>query len=253
MNKITRAFADSKVLIPFVTCGDPTLDTTKEIVKELVKKGISVFELGIPFSDPAGESPVAQEANTRALANGVTTDKIFDMVNDLTKELDITVVFRAYANVVFGYGTEKFLQRCQKAGVNGLILLDVPYEEKGEFEGLCKKYGVALILVVAPTSGNRIRKIAKEAEGYLYCLGSLGPVSEDVVKTNVQEMVLIAKDENPALPCVVGLGHASPKLVKDVLMVSDGVSLAEDIVRIVAKEGKGSAATVRKFVESLLD
>lgn len=252
MNKIRQAFAAPSVLIPFVTCGDPTLETTKEIVEEAAKQGVRIVELGIPFSDPTGEGPLGQEANVRALANGATTDKIFEMVSELREELSIAMIFRTYANVVFGYGTEAFVKKCQEAGINGLALLDVPHEEKDEFAKICQKYGIAFISTVAPTSGLRTASIAKEAEGYLYCIGALGPVTKDQLKINVKQMVGASKASNPSLPCIVGLGHTDSELIKELKGHCDGVALAEDIVRITAKEGENAPQEVGRFLAELM-
>ena len=172
--RIKAAFQDGKAFIPFVTCGDPSLETTKKIVAELAQAGAAVIELGIPFSDPTAEGPVIQSANMRALGAGTTTDKVFDMVADLRKTVDTPFVFMTYANVVFHYGIEKFCVRAAEAGVDGLILPDVPFEEKEEFAGPCRKHGIDLISMIAPTSEERIDTIAREAEGFIYCVSSLG-------------------------------------------------------------------------------
>ena len=177
-SRIKAAFQDGKAFIPFVTCGDPSLETTKKIVAELAQAGAAVIELGIPFSDPTAEGPVIQSANMRALGAGTTTDKVFDMVADLRKTVDTPFVFMTYANVVFHYGIEKFCVRAAEAGVDGLILPDVPFEEKEEFAGPCRKHGIDLISMIAPTSEERIDTIAREAEGFIYCVSSLGVTFE---------------------------------------------------------------------------
>ena len=174
MSRIQEAFKGKKVFIPFVTCGDPDLETTKQIVDEMEKAGVALIELGIPFSDPTAEGPVIQGANLRALTGGVTTDKIFDMVKEIRQNTQIPLVFMTYANVVFSYGTERFLEKAKNVEMDGLILPDVPFEEKEEFDIVCKKYGIDLISLIAPTSHDRIRMIAKEASGFVYCVSSLG-------------------------------------------------------------------------------
>ena len=172
--KIAEAFADGKAFIPFVTCGDPSLDVTEQLVYAMAEAGADLIELGIPFSDPTAEGPVIQAANVRALSGGVTTDKIFDMVVRIRQKTDIPMVFMTYANVVYSYGTERFIAKAADIGMNGLILPDVPFEEKKEFDGVCKAYGLDLISLIAPTSHERITRIAKEAEGFVYCVSSLG-------------------------------------------------------------------------------
>ena len=174
MSNIAKAFASGKAFIPFITCGDPDLATTAAAVRAMAANGADLIELGIPFSDPTAEGPVIQGANIRALKAGTTTDKVFDLVRELRKDVSIPMVFMTYANVVFSYGAEKFISTCAAIGIDGLILPDLPYEEKDEFAPICRKYGVDLISMIAPTSENRIAMIAKEAEGFLYIVSSLG-------------------------------------------------------------------------------
>ena len=154
MNRIKSAFEHGKAFIAFITCGDPDLETTAACVREAAKNGADLIELGIPFSDPTAEGPVIQGANIRALAAGVTTDKIFDFVKEIRVDVKIPLVFMTYANVVFSYGAERFISTCRNIGIDGLILPDLPFEEKGEFQPVCEKYAVPLISLVAPTSEN---------------------------------------------------------------------------------------------------
>ena len=174
MSNLKKAFQNGKAFIPFITCGDPDLETTAAIVRAMAEAGADLIELGIPFSDPTAEGPVIQAANARALSAGTTTDRIFDMVCRLRAALAVPLVFMTYANVVFSYGTEKFLSACSQLGIDGLILPDVPYEEKADFEPACRKYGLDLISLIAPTSEARISRIAREASGFIYVVSSLG-------------------------------------------------------------------------------
>lgn len=174
MSKLAAALQGKKVFAPFITAGDPDLETTKKLILALEKAGASLVELGIPFSDPMAEGPVIQAADLRALSNGCTTDKVFDMVAEVRKETDIPLVFLTYANPIFHYGTEKFYRRCAETGVDGTIVPDVPYEEREELEGACRKYGVDRIVMIAPTSDDRIQMLAKDAKGYIYIVSSLG-------------------------------------------------------------------------------
>ena len=174
MSRIKEAFANGKAFIPFITCGDPDLETTEAAVRAAAENGADLIELGIPFSDPTAEGPVIQGANIRALKGGVTTDKIFELVRRLRRDVRVPMVFMTYANVVFSYGSERFIAACRDIGIDGLILPDVPFEEKEEFLPLCRRYGVDLISLIAPTSQNRIARIAREAEGFLYIVSSLG-------------------------------------------------------------------------------
>ena len=160
MIKIADAFANGKAFIPFITCGDPDLETTEKLVPAMAAAGADLIELGIPFSDPTAEGPVIQDANLRALSGGVTTDKIFDMVRRVRPQLSIPLVFMTYANVIYSYGADRFLKTAAEIGISGIIVPDVPFEEKQEFEPICQKYGIAQISMIAPTSHDRIRAIA---------------------------------------------------------------------------------------------
>ena len=211
MSNIKKAFENGKAFIAFITCGDPDLETTKKVVLEACKNGADLIELGIPFSDPTAEGPVIQGANIRALAGGVTTDKVFDLVRELRKETDTPFVFMTYANVVFSYGSEKFISLCKETGVDGIILPDLPFEEKEEFSPVCDKYGVDLISLIAPTSENRISMIAKEAQGFIYIVSSLGVTgTRSEIKTDLASIVKVIR-ENTDVPCAIGFGISTPE------------------------------------------
>ena len=197
MSNIGKAFENKKAFIAFITCGDPDLETTVEVVKEAVKNGADLIELGIPFSDPTAEGPTIQGANLRALTGGVTTDKIFDMVKELWKDVSVPMVFMTYANVVFSYGAERFMNTCSEIGIDGIILPDLPYEEKEEFHPVCQKYGVDLISLIAPTSENRIAQIAKDAEGFIYVVSSLGVTgTRTEIKTDLESIVRAIRENS---------------------------------------------------------
>lgn len=212
MNKrIAEAFANGKAFIPFLTCGDPSLEVTEQLIYAMEEAGADLIELGIPFSDPTAEGPVIQAANVRALSGGVTTDKIFDMVKRLRQNTKIPMVFMTYANVVFSYGTERFIQKAASLDMDGLILPDVPFEEKEEFDSMCKKYGLDLISLIAPTSHERITQIAKEAEGFVYCVSSLGVTGmRSAITTDIGAMVQLVKAAKD-IPCAVGFGISTPE------------------------------------------
>ncbi len=248
MSKIVQAFQNGKAFIPFVTCGDPDLETTKAIVKAAVANGADLVELGIPFSDPTAEGPVIQEASLRALQSGTRTDKIFDMVQKLRQEVEIPMVFMTYANVIFSYGAEKFISQCQSLGIDGLILPDLPFEEKEEFLPLCRKYDVDLISLIAPTSAHRIAKIAKEAEGFLYIVSSLGVTgTRSEIKTDLGSLMKIVR-ENTDIPCAIGFGISTPKQAQEMASLSDGAIVGSAIVKIVAQYGKEAPAFVGEYV-----
>ena len=251
MSKIKEAFANGKAFIPFITCGDPDLETTAKIVRAAAENGADIIELGIPFSDPIAEGPVIQEANIRALTGGVTTDKIFDLVRELRKDVTIPLVFMTYANVVFSYGAERFISTCQEIGIDGIILPDLPFEEKGEFLPLCKQYGVDLISLIAPTSKQRIAMIAKEAEGFLYIVSSLGVTgTRDEISTDLASMVKIVR-ENTDLPCAIGFGISTPKQAKEMAALSDGAIVGSAIIKLIEKSGRDSAGVVGEYVRSM--
>ena len=150
MSNIQKAFEKGKAFIPFITCGDPDLETTAAVVRAAVENGADLIELGIPFSDPTAEGPVIQGANLRALKGSVTTDKIFAFVRELRRDVTVPMVFMTYANVVFSYSAEKFISTSREIGMDGLILPDLPFEEKEEFLPLCRKYDVDLISLITP-------------------------------------------------------------------------------------------------------
>jgi len=251
MSNIRKAFENGKTFIPFVTCGDPDLETTGKIVREAVKKGAGLIELGIPFSDPTAEGPVIQGANIRALAGGVTTDKIFDFVRELRKNIAIPLVFMTYANVVFSYGSEKFISTCAEIEIDGIILPDLPFEEKKEFQPICRKYGVDLISLIAPTSNERIAMIAREAEGFLYIVSSLGVTgTRSEITTDLASILKVVR-ENTDIPCAIGFGISTPEQARKMAAVSDGVIVGSAIIKLIEKYGKDSAEVVGEYVKKM--
>ncbi|MCH4007005.1 MAG: tryptophan synthase subunit alpha [Eubacterium sp.] len=253
MSKIKEAFQNGKAFIPFITCGDPDLDTTKAIVKEMAARGADLIELGIPFSDPTAEGPVIQEANVRALSGGVTTDKIFQMVKELREEVTLPMVFMTYANVVFSYGTEKFISLAAEAGIDGLILPDVPYEERPDFAPACEKYGLDLISMIAPTSEDRISMIAKEATGFIYVVSSLGVTgTRSKITTDIGHIVKIIRD-NTDIPCAVGFGISTPEQAAKMTQFADGAIVGSAIVKQVAAKGRDAVSGIGDYVQSMKD
>ena len=251
MNKIESAFANGKAFIPFITCGDPDLETTKACIREMVRNGADLIELGIPFSDPTAEGPVIQGANIRALASGTTTSKIFEMVTELRREISIPMVFMTYANVVFAYGAERFLTACEQVGIDGLILPDLPYEEKDEFLPVCREHHVALISLIAPTSAGRIATIAREAEGFIYLVSSLGVTgTRSEITTDLASIMKVIR-ENTSIPCAIGFGIPSPEQAAKMASLSDGAIVGSAIIKILAQYGSGSPKYVGEFVKKM--
>ncbi|MCR4586225.1 MAG: tryptophan synthase subunit alpha [Lachnospiraceae bacterium] len=251
MSKIYKAFENKKAFIPFITCGDPDLETTKKCVLEMIKAGADLVELGIPFSDPTAEGPVIQGANEIALKGGVTTDKVFGLVRELRKETDTPFVFMTYANVVYSYGAEKFMAECEEAGIDGIILPDVPFEEKEEFLPYCKKYGVDLISMIAPTSSDRIAMIAKEAEGFIYVVSSLGVTgTRSEITTDLDSIIKVIR-ENTDIPCAIGFGISTPEQAKKMAAISDGAIVGSAIIRILEESGSEAPAKLAEYVSSM--
>jgi tryptophan synthase alpha chain len=252
-NKIASAFQNGKAFIPFITCGDPSLEITEQLVYAVEEAGADLVELGIPFSDPTAEGPVIQEANLRALSGGVTTDKVFAMVERIRKNSQIPMVFMTYANVVFSYGIERFVKKASQIGMNGIILPDVPFEEKEEFDITCKKYGLDFISLIAPTSHERISMIAKEAEGFVYCVSSLGVTGmRSKITTDIGAMVQLVKAEKD-IPCAVGFGISNPEQAKNMAEKSDGVIVGSAIMKICGTYGTECVPYVKQYVKEMKD
>ncbi|MBQ9908158.1 MAG: tryptophan synthase subunit alpha [Oscillospiraceae bacterium] len=251
MSNIRNAFKNGKAFIPFITCGDPDLETTGKIVRAMAEAGADLIELGIPFSDPTAEGPVIQGANIRALAGGVTTDKIFAFVSELRKDVTVPLVFMTYANVVFSYGIERFAAKCEEVGIDGIILPDVPFEEKDEFAPICRAHNVDFISLIAPTSENRIAMIAKEAEGFIYLVSSLGVTGmRSEIQTDLGAIVQKIR-ENSDVPCAVGFGISNPEQAAKAAAVSDGVIVGSAIVRQIGEHGRDAAPVVGAFVRTM--
>ena len=251
MSNIARAFQNGKAFIPFITCGDPDLLTTAEAVRQAVKNGADLIELGIPFSDPTAEGPVIHGANIRALRGGVNTEKIFSFVRGLRSDVTVPMVFMTYANVVFSYGAEKFISNCAEAGIDGLILPDIPFEEKDEFLPLCRRCGVDLISLIAPTSANRIGMIAKEAEGFIYLVSSLGVTGvRNEINTDLKSIVEIIR-QNTDVPCAIGFGISKPEQAREMAAYADGVIVGSAIVRLLEQHGKEAPKYIGEYVKQM--
>ena len=251
MSNIRAAFANGKAFIPFITCGDPDLETTARAVRAAAENGADLIELGIPFSDPTAEGPVIQGANIRALAGGVTTDKVFDLVKELRRDVKIPMVFMTYANVVYSYDAERFMARCCECGIDGIILPDLPFEEKDEFAFVAKQYGVDIISLIAPTSENRIAMIAKEAKGFIYVVSSLGVTGERAeITTNIGDIVKVIR-ENTDVPCAVGFGISKPEQAQKMAALSDGVIVGSAIIKLLEKYGKDAPEHIGAYVREM--
>lgn len=253
MSRVEEAFQNHKAFIAFITVGDPDLETTEKVVHAAVENGADLIELGIPFSDPTAEGPVIMEADEVALKAGTTTDKVFELTKKLRKTITVPLVYMTYANVVFSYGCEKFAQKAADAGIDGLILPDVPYEEKEEFTEVFDRYGLDLISMIAPTSENRIAMIAKEAKGFIYMVSSLGVTgTRSEITTDISAMTDLVK-KNTEVPCAVGFGISTPEQAAKMAELSDGAIVGSAIIKIIAKYGKEAAGPVGEYVKEMAD
>lgn len=255
---IGDAFAKSpngKAFIAFITAGDPSLAVTEELVIAMAEEGVDLIELGIPFSDPTAEGPVIQEANLRALAGGVTTDDVFDMVSRVRRRgCDVPLVFMTYANVVFGYGVERFAAREAAAGMQGIILPDVPFEEKAEFAEPFAEQGLELVSLIAPTSAERISTIAADAAGFVYCVSSLGVTGvRSEITTDIGAMVELVRAANPNVPVAVGFGISTPEQAARMAALADGAITGSATIKIIAAEGESCMDSVRGYVRAMAE
>lgn len=251
MSKIKDAFKNGKAFIPFVTAGDPDLETTEKLLIGMSENGADIIEIGIPFSDPIAEGVVIQEADLRSLAAGTTTDKIFDMVKRIRPQIKAALAVMTYMNPIFVYGTDAFMTKCAECGISAVIVPDVPFEEKAELQPYCDKHGVELVSLIAPTSHDRIKTIAKEAQGFVYCVSSMGVTGvRKEITTNIGEMVDLVRSVSDT-PCAVGFGISTPEQAKHMLQYADGVIVGSAIVKIVAKYGKDCVEPVCEYVKQM--
>ena len=253
MNKIEQAFASGPALIPFITGSDPDIKTTEKLILAMTKAGADLIEIGIPFSDPAAEGPVIQAASERALAGGCTVDQLFDMVKRVRSQVTIPLLFMTYINPIFVYGKERFMENCAISGIDGLIVPDLPFEERGEIADVCKKHGITQISMIAPTSDTRIREIAKNAEGFLYCVSSLGVTGvRDTIQTDVGSMIEKVREAS-SIPCAVGFGISTPEQARNMAAVSNGVIIGSAIVRLIGEFGRESVVPVTEFLTNIVN
>lgn len=251
MSKIKHAFRDGKAFIPFITAGDPTADKTVEFVLEMERAGADLVELGIPFSDPTAEGVVIQDANIRALKEGITTDEVFDVVRRIREKTQIPLVFLTYMNPVFHYGYEAFFGKCQELGVDGIITPDLPYEEKEEVEKVAKQHDVDIISLISPTSAARIRMIAQEATGYIYVVSSMGVTGvRSEIKTDIKGIVDEIRQVTE-VPVAIGFGISTPEQAKQMSDLSDGVIVGSAIVKIIEQYGADAGSHVYEYVKRM--
>ncbi len=253
MSRLSKLSKENKLFIPFIVCGDPDIETTKEIVLSCVKAGADVIELGIPFSDPMAEGPVIMNAYDRAIKAGTTTTKVINMLSEIRTQVDIPLVFMTYANVVYAYksGIEDFVKEAAAAGIDALILPDVSFEEKAEFSDICDRYNVDFISLIAPSSEDRIEMIAREAKGFLYCVSSLGVTGvRENIDTDIDSMIQRVRKVSQ-IPCAIGFGISTPKQAKLMADKADGVIVGSGIVSLCEEYGKEAPAKVFEYVRGM--
>lgn len=253
MSNIEKAFKGKKIFIPFLTAGDPDIGTTKECIYKMEEAGAGLIEIGIPFSDPIAEGTVIQAANIRALTGGINLDKIFELVFDVRKKVKIPIVFLTYVNPVFNYGYDAFFDKCKEVGINGIIIPDLPYEEKDEVSTVAEKYDIDIISLIAPTSKDRIKKIARNAKGYIYAVSSMGVTGvRSEITTDMKSIVKIIKEATET-PVAIGFGINTKEQAEYFSSVSDGVITGSAIVKIIEKYGKNSPKYVYNYVKEMVE
>ncbi|MCL2079296.1 MAG: tryptophan synthase subunit alpha [Oscillospiraceae bacterium] len=251
MNRISKAFSSKKAFIPFITGGDPDLETTKKLLYALYEAGADLIEIGIPFSDPIAEGPVIEAADERALKAGCTTDKLFDLVSQVRADIQIPILLMTYYNPIFAYGAEKFTLRCAKSGVDGLIVPDLPFEEREELQAPCAACGIELISMIAPTSDERITYIAERSSGFLYCVSSLGVTgTRNELGGSARNMIQRVRKISD-IPCAVGFGVSTPEQAGEIAGFADGVIVGSAIVRIIAEHGRACVKPVSDFAKEM--
>lgn len=252
MSKISKAFDNKKVFVGFLTAGDPSLEKTEEFIIEMAEAGAGIIEIGIPFSDPIAESTIIQEANVRALSapKGCTTDMVFDMVERVSKKVDVPLVFVTYLNPVFKYGYENFCKKCQETGVSGIVIPDMPYEEAKEITDIASSYDVDIISTVASTSMDRVRMIAREAKGYVMILSSAKAFREDELPEDITD-VLDNIHSVTDVPVVMGSGIKNPEQVLKYGPLAEGIIVKSAIVKIIAKYGDEAGPYIREYIKNM--
>ena len=255
-NRIDRCFEElkargEKALIEFVTAGDPDLETTEKLVLEMFERGADLIELGVPFSDPIAEGKTIQKSSLRSLRGGTTLDKIFETVKNIRAKTDKPLLLMMYINTIFRYGTERFFAKCSKYGIDGVIVPDLPFEERDEIADTADKYGIYPINLVAPTSADRVTTIAAESKGFLYVVSSLGVTGTRSSITTDFDKLLAPLKKGEHVPYCIGFGISSPELAKKMADYADGVIVGSAIVNKIAEGGRDSVAPVGDFTAAL--
>lgn len=251
MSKIRDAFSNGKAFIAFLTAGDPNAECTVNYILEMEKAGADLIEIGIPFSDPTAEGVVIQEASLRALKGGMTTEGVFHIVEEVRKKSQVPLALMTYLNPVFHYGYEAFFSRCQSLGVDGIIVPDLPFEEKGEAEEVAARFGVDVVSLIAPTSKERIQLIAKEAKEFIYVVSSMGVTGvRSKITTDIAGMVKEIRAVTDT-PCAIGFGISTPEQAAEMAGYADGVIVGSAIVKLIEKHGANAKEALYTYVNSM--
>ena len=251
VSRISDAFVNRKVLITFVTGGDPDIETTGRLIVAMEEAGADIIEIGIPFSDPVAEGIVIQQADERALAAGCTLDRLFGMIRSVRKNVRVPLLFMTYINPVFAYGKERFMKRCKECGIDGIIVPDMPFEERDELLSESKMFGIPIISMISPTSGERAEMIVKEAEGFLYCVSSLGVTGTRSTLDKGIGGTIRAVKKVSAIPCAIGFGISDGVQAKEMAKISDGVIVGSAIVKIIAQYGTEAGPHIYSYVKEM--
>lgn len=251
MSRIKKAFENKKAFIGFLTAGDPSLDKTAEFICEMERAGADLIEIGIPFSDPTAEGVVIQEANIRSLAKGTNVVKIFEMVKKVRQKVTVPLAFMTYLNPVYFYGYDAFFDKCREVGIDGVIIPDLPFEEKHEVSAVANKYGIDVISLIAPTSEERIKMIAEDAQGFIYMVSSMGVTGvRSEIKTDLSQMVKDIK-ASTTLPVAVGFGIHTAQQAKEISQIADGVIVGSAIVKLIEKHGEDAAGHLYDYIKGM--
>jgi len=251
IREVFENFENEKAFIGFLTAGDPSKEKTIEFILAMDRAGADLIEIGIPFSDPIAEGPVIQNANIRALSKGINTDDIFDLVKEVRKESNVPLVFLTYINPVFYYGYEKFFKKCKNVGIDGIVIPDLPYEEKGEIADIAKNYDVDIISLIAPTSKDRIRMIAKDSTGFIYLVSSMGVTGvRSEIKTDLKEIISEIRSVTD-VPVAVGFGINTSEQAEKISKIADGVIVGSAIVKLIDEHGDNSKEYLEDYVSEM--
>ncbi|VVC03912.1 Tryptophan synthase alpha chain [Candidatus Bilamarchaeum dharawalense] len=254
--KLDGLFGNGTVFMPYVCCGDPSEEFTLRLVQTLVANGADAIELGIPFSDPIADGKIIQAASSRSLANGMTPKKAIGMITKLrTQNIKVPIFVMTYYNIVYSNGIEKFVKEIQIAGANGLIVPDVTLDESGELEGICKKHGIDLIYFITPnTPPERLKKITKKANGFLYAVSVLGTTGTR--EQNAPEAIELVKraKQITAIPIVAGFGISNEKQAAEFADAgASGIIIGSRLIEIYSNQSdmEGKLREVAKFTDRI--